>query len=170
MPNSRGNARARVCAAAAAAVTAEPQRPPRRRGKQLENDRRLGSIEKTCTRPPRKSIYISISILYKINYENLVSKEFRNSENNSKQAATSARFVICSVQLYNYSLIARKYSCFCVPGRTSAKAGDGGLEHGIKFAECASISHSFEHEYSEIKSLADETAIAGHCVAHKRGL
>jgi hypothetical protein len=165
MPNGRGNARARVCAAAAAAVTAEPQRPPRRRGK-LENDRRLGSIEKTCTRPPRKSIYISISILYKINYENLVSKEFRNSENNSKQAA-SARFVI---QLYNYSLIARKYSCFCVPGRTSAKAGDGGLEHGIKFAECASISHSFEHEYSEIKSLADETAIAGHCVAHKRGL
>ena len=165
MPNGRGNARARVCAAAAAAVTAEPQRPPRRRGK-LENDRRLGSIEKTCTRPPRKSIYISISILYKINYENLVSKEFRNSENNSKQAA-SARFVI---QLYNYSLIARKYLCFCVPGRTSAKAGDGGLEHGIKFAECASISHSFEHEYSEIKSLADETAIAGHCVAHKRGL
>ena len=165
MPNGRGNARARVCAAAAAAVTAEPQRPPRRRGK-LENDRRLGSIEKTCTRPPRKSIYISISILYKINYENLVSKEFRNSENNSKQAA-SARFVI---QLYNSSLIARKYSCFCVPGRTSAKAGDGGLEHGIKFAECASISHSFEHEYSEIKSLADETAIAGHCVAHKRGL
>ena len=165
MPNGRGNARARVCAAAAAAVTAEPQRPPRRRGK-LENDRRLGSIEKTCTRPPRKSIYISISILYKINYENLVSKEFRNSENNSEQAA-SARFVI---QLYNYSLIARKYSCFCVPGRTSAKAGDGGLEHGIKFAECASISHSFEHEYSEIKSLADETAIAGHCVAHKRGL
>ena len=165
MPNSRGNARARVCAAAAAAVTAEPQRPPRRRGK-LENDRRLGSIEKTCTRPPRKSIYISISILYKINYENLVSKEFRNSENNSKQAAR-ARFFI---QLYNYSLIARKYSCFCVPGRTIAKAGDGGLEHGIKFAECASISHSFEHEYSEIKSLADETAIAGHCVAHKRGL
>ena len=139
-------------------------------GGKLENDRRLGSIEKTCTRPPRKSIYISISILYKINYENLVSKEFRNSENNSKQAATSARFVICSVQLYNYSLIARKYSCFCVPGRTIAKAGDGGLEHGIKFAECASISHSFEHEYSEIKSLADETAIAGHCVAHKRGL
>ena len=135
-------------------------------GGKLENDRRLGSIEKTCTRPPRKSIYISISILYKINYENLVSKEFRNSENNSKQAA-SARFVI---QLYNYSLIARKYSCFCVPGRTSAKAGDGGLEHGIQFAECASISHSFEHEYSEIKSLADETAIAGHCVAHKRGL